>query len=74
MEAAGRIDVAVQTEISLPQRVDAIWHCCAFSITTVDKGRGSEKRDCSSIDAETANNSEGIFDIHGELRHPWRGI
>ena len=66
MEAAGRIDVAVQTEFSLPQRVDAFWHCCPSSMTIVDKGSGSEKRDCSSIDAETADNSEGIFDIHGE--------
>ena len=36
MEAAEHIDVAVQTEISLPQRVDAFWHCCPSSMTIVD--------------------------------------
>ena len=35
-------------------------------MTIVDKGRGSDKRECSSIVTETADNSEGIFDTHGD--------
>ena len=66
MEAAGRVDVAVQTDISLPQRVEAFWHCCPSSVTIVDKGSGTDNRQCNMVDTETVNESEGIFDIHGE--------
>ena len=58
--------MAVQTEISLLQRVGAFWHCCPSLMTIVDKGRSSDNRECDMVDTETVNESEGIFDIHGE--------
>ena len=71
--------MAVQTELSLPQMVDAFWHCCPSSVTIVGKGKETGERVCSSIGVEdvgmddgvdkfpeAANDSEDIFHIHGE--------
>ena len=56
MGDAGRadvVDVAVQTDISLPQRVDAYWHCCPSSMTIGNRSRSDNGRDCGMIDTET---------------------
>ena len=43
-EHADVVDMAVQTDISLPQRVDAYWHCSPSSMRIVDRSRSDNGR------------------------------
>ena len=73
MKAAGQVDVAVQTEISLPQRVDAFWHCCPSSMTIAVKERPTGEMACDTIDAaiikhdaNVEDESEAVYYTQGE--------
>ena len=60
------LDAAVQTDISLPQRVDAFWHCCPSTITIVDKDQSASEPGCSAIDVD-AIVDDSFVDNHSEI-------
>ena len=57
---------ATQTDVILPQRVDAYWHCCLRSTTVIDKPRTVAKVSevaCDAVEPET----EAVFYDQGEV-------
>ena len=61
-------DAASQTDVILPQRVDAYWHCCLLSTMVIDTPRTTAEMSemaCSAIDPEVKNESEAVYYAQG---------
>ena len=55
--------MGTQTEVSLPQRVQAFWHCCPRDLTVVDVGEDEEE---GSDDPRQEEEQAGKDDIHDD--------
>ena len=71
---------ASQTDVILPQRVDAYWHCCLLSTTVIDKPRATDEMSemaCDAVDPDEIE-SEAVYYTQGSdadesaNRDPWQ--
>jgi hypothetical protein len=68
---------ATQTDVILPQRVDAYWHCCLLSTTVVDKPRTVaevSEAGCDNVETETVYYDQGEDATMSASRDPRQRI
>ena len=66
-----------QTDVVLPQRVDAYWHCCLLSTTVIDKPRTVaevSEAACDSVETETVYYDQGEDATMSASRDPRQRI